>query len=69
MDSRYLCCLDAVRKPNWEDLMEDFKVLKENVRVIQELNVPEEMKAPILKELAIQISEVKQKMHDYVDAL
>ena len=60
---------DSVRKPNWEDLMEDFKALKENVRIIQEMNVPEEMKVPILKELEIQISEVKQKMHNYVYAL
>ena len=69
MDDRFLWQHDSVRKPNWEDLVEEFNLLKEGIRTLEQVNVPEEMKAPILKELNSQISEVRQKMHNYVDAL
>ena len=69
MNSSYLCLFDEIRKPNWEDLVEEFNLLKEGIRTLEQVNVPEEMKAPILKELNSQISEVRQKMHNYVDAL
>lgn len=56
-------------KTTFEDLMHEFNSIKQDINVINNMEVAEEAKTPILAELQKQINEVKEKMHDYIDSL
>ena len=56
-------------KTTFDNLMHEFNSIKQDINVINNMEVAEEAKAPILVELQKQINEVKEKMHDYIDAL
>jgi hypothetical protein len=61
--------LDNQRKTTWDDLKQEFDSIKRDAAIINNMEVSEEAKAPILAELKKQINEVKEKMHDYIDSL
>ena len=53
----------------FKDLEREFKSIKKDIRIIEEMEISEELKPPILAELQTQINEVKEKMHDFIDAM
>lgn len=68
MNHRMLECFDKP-KTSFENLMEELNSIKDDIRMIKKMQVPEEAKQPILAELKQQVNEVKEKLHDYIDTL
>lgn len=54
---------------SFETLKRELSSVKDDIRMIEGMKVPEEAKSPILAELQKQISEIKEKMHDCIDSL
>ena len=65
------CMLKGFNKTetSFEMLMRELSSVKDDIRMIQCMEVSEEVKAPILAELEKQVNEVKEKMHDHIDSL
>ena len=62
-------CYDDRKTTSLDDLMEELNSVKRDISTIKNMEVPEEAKTPILRELKRQVNEVKEKMHDYIDSL
>lgn len=62
-------CPSKTQQPTFANLKEELNSIKIDVHHIEIMEVSEESKIPILEELQKQINEVKEKMHDYIDAL
>ncbi len=60
---------DDMKRTTWDDLKCEFDSINRDVSTIKEMEVSDEVKAPILAELQRQINEVKEKMHVYIDSL
>ena len=63
------CMLKGFNKTPFEKLMEELNSVKDDIRMIQNMEVSEEVKLPILEELQKQVNEVKEKMHNHIDSL
>lgn len=61
--------LDNLRKTTWGDLKKELDSVKNDIRLVNTMEVSNEAKAPMLAELEKQVHEVKEKMHDYIDSL
>lgn len=61
--------LDNSRKSTWDDFKRELDSIKNDIRLVNAMEVSEESKVPILAELEKQVNEVKEKMHDYIDSL
>ena len=57
------------KRVTFEELKRELDSIKNDMCTIKTMEVSEELKPPILKELQAQINEVKEKMHDYIDSL
>jgi uncharacterized protein YdcH (DUF465 family) len=68
MNPRMFECFDKP-KTSFERLTEELNSIKDDIRMIKNMQVPEEAKQPILAELEQQVNEVKEKLHDYIDTL
>ena len=68
MNPRMLECFDKP-KTSFESLMEELNSIKDDIRMIKNMQVSEEAKQPILAELEQQVNEVKEKLHDCIDTL
>ena len=60
---------DNKKRTTWDDLKQELESIKRDMTSIKDMEVSEDAKAPILKELQEQANEVKEKMHDYIDTL
>ena len=54
---------------DFDKLKKELDSIKRDVEKIKDMEVSEESKEPILKELEIQINEVKERMHNAIDAM
>ena len=68
MNPRMLECLNKT-ETSFETLMNELNSVKDDIHMIQNMEVSSEAKQPILEELNRQANEVKEKMHNYVDTL
>lgn len=57
------------KRVTFEDLKKELDSIRRDMNVIKDMEVSEELKPPILKELQAQANEVKEKMHDLIDVL
>ena len=64
-----LAAIGESKRATFEELKKELESIKRDVRIIENMEVSNEVKQPILKELHNQINEVKEQMHDYVDSL
>lgn len=69
MSPRAFSDYDDLKRTTWDDLKCEFDSICRDVSTIKEMEVSEEAKRPILAELKKQINELKEKMHNYIDAL
>ena len=53
----------------FEELKNDLDSIRRDMNTIKDMQISEELKPPILKELQAQVNEVKEKMHDFIDAM
>lgn len=60
---------DDKKRVTWGDLKHELDSINEDISTINNMEVSEEAKSPILTELKNQANEVKEKMHDYIDSL
>jgi len=54
---------------DFDKLKEELDSIKSDIQKIKNMEVTEESKEPILKELEIQVNEVKERMHNAIDAM
>lgn len=58
-----------VKRTTIGDLHRELNLIKNDIRIITNMKISEEAKAPILAELDRQIDDVKERMHNYIDTL
>ena len=65
------CCIGTNfnKKDTLKDLKKEYDYIKADVDTINQMQVSQEAKEPILKELQVQIDEVKERMHNFIDEM
>lgn len=63
-------CHDARRdKTQLEELVAEINAIKDDIRIIKNMEISEEAKTKPIEELEKQIAEVKERMHNAIDEL
>lgn len=60
---------DELKNDTYESLKEEYDGIKNDIWTINNMNVSDEAKQIVLKELNEQINEVKERMHNCIDKL
>ena len=70
-DKGFVCHVYQAKKDATEmdNLREELNCVRANIKGIEELNVSDEAKKPILEELEKQANEIKERMHNAIDVL
>ena len=70
-DKGFVCHVHRDRKDvtEMDNLREELNCVRANIAGIGELNVSDEAKKPILEELEKQANDIKERMHNAIDAL
>lgn len=68
-DGGLMAHMGESKRVTFEELKKEFYSIKSDMHTIEDMAISSELKPPILAELQAQINEVKEKMHDYIDAL
>lgn len=61
--------LGETKRENFNNLKKEYDAIKHDISRIKTMEVSEEAKQPILSELQMQIDDVKERMHNYIDQL
>lgn len=70
-DKGFVCHVHRERRDitEMDNLRDELNCIRANIKGIEELNVSDEAKKPILEELEMQANEIKERMHNAIDAL
>lgn len=60
---------DELKRDTYKSLKGEYDGIQDDIRTINSMNVSDEAKQIVLKELNEQINEVKERMHDCIDKL
>lgn len=60
---------DELKIDAYESLKAEYDGIKDDIKTINDMNVSDEAKQIVLKELNEQINEIKERMHDVIDKL
>lgn len=55
------------KRDTFEELKEEYDLIKRDMNVIKNMEISDEAKALPLKELQEQINNIKERMHDVID--
>lgn len=60
---------DELKRDTYESLKAEYDGIKDDIETINDMNVSNEAKQIVQKELNEQINEIKERMHDCIDKL
>lgn len=69
MNPKSFARYDAQKRDTYESLKKEYDSIKRDISIIEDMKISEEAKRLPLEELKKQINEVKERMHNYIDAL
>lgn len=67
MNPKFCIGTDHNKRDTFEELKEEYNLIKRDMNVIKKMKISEEAKDLPLKELQEQIDAIKERMHDVID--